>query len=84
VGTVSRRPDDFDRKFRPGSHRLRNRWVSVAVARQRGKAMRPIDVYRIGDLHFVADGHHRVSVARANGDAAIDAHVRQVQTRGRI
>jgi hypothetical protein len=84
VGTVSRRPDDFDREFRPRSRRLRNRWVSVSVARQRGKAMHPIDVYRIGDMHFVRDGHHRVSVARASGDVAIDAHVRQVQTKRRI
>ena len=29
--------------------------------------MPPISVYRVGDLHFVRDGHHRVSVARAQG-----------------
>ena len=27
--------------------------------------MPPIDVYRIGELYFVKDGHHRVSVAHA-------------------
>jgi hypothetical protein len=43
--------------------------------------MPPIDVYRVGELHFVEDGHHRVSVARAEGDTTIDAHVRDVQTR---
>ena len=42
--------------------------------------MPPIDVYRIGDLHFVQDGHHRVSVAVAHGDATIEAHVREVLT----
>ncbi len=42
--------------------------------------MPPIDVYRIGELHFVRDGHHRVSVARAYGDPTIDAHIREVQT----
>ena len=36
-------------------------------AMRRGEAMPPIDVYRIGPLHFVRDGHHRVSVARAAG-----------------
>ena len=41
------------------------RWERIAAARRRGEAMPPIDVYRIGDLHFVKDGHHRVSVARA-------------------
>jgi len=42
--------------------------------------MPPIDVYRIGELHFVKDGHHRVSVARAHGDTTINAHVREVHT----
>ena len=37
--------------------------------------MPPIDVFRIGDLYFVQDGHHRVSVARALGDTDINAHV---------
>ena len=43
--------------------------------------MPPIDVYRIGDLHFVQDGHHRVSVARALGDTDINAHVTEITTK---
>ena len=43
--------------------------------------MPPIDVYRIGELHFVKDGHHRVSVARALGLEVIDAYVTLVHTR---
>ena len=35
--------------------------------------MPPISVYRIGDMHFVEDGHHRVSVARAQ-DAGTSTH----------
>ena len=81
VGTVDRRRDEFDRRFRPASGRVRRRWQSIAVARRRGASMPPIDVYRIGDLHFVEDGHHRVSVALAHGDATIDAHVREVLTK---
>ena len=50
-------------------------------APSRGAAMPPIDVYRIGDLHFVKDGHHRVSVARAFGDDTIEADVVEVRTR---
>jgi hypothetical protein len=42
--------------------------------------MPPIDVYRIGDLHFVKDGHHRVSVARALGYRDINAYVTDVLT----
>src|SRR4051812_33089186 len=81
VGTVDRRARDFDRSFRPASAGSRGRWERIAAARRRGEAMPPIDVYRIGELHFVKDGHHRVSVARAFGDDDIEARVREVQTR---
>jgi hypothetical protein len=43
-------------------------------------AIPPIGVYRVGDLHFVKDGHHRVSVAIATGQQMIDADVTQVLT----
>lgn len=81
VGTVGRRRGEFDRRFRPASQRARSRWQSIAAARRRGRDMPPIDVFRVGELHFVQDGHHRVSVARAHGDAMIEARVREVQTR---
>jgi hypothetical protein len=81
VGTVDRRRHEFDRSFRPTSPTVRGRWERIAAARRRGEAMPPIDVYRIGELHFVEDGHHRVSVARALGDTHIDAHVREVETK---
>ena len=68
------------RRSGPPPTDIRGRWERIAAARRRGEAMPPIDVYRIGDLHFVKDGHHRVSVARALGDTHIDAHVREVET----
>ncbi len=80
VGTVDR-TDDFDREFRPTSSRVRSRWESIAQAERRGTAMPPIVVERVGGLHFVRDGHHRVSVARARGRRAIDAYVTEVLTR---
>jgi hypothetical protein len=80
VGSVDR-ARDFDRHFRPTSARVRPRWERIAHARRRGESMPPIDVFRVGDLHFVRDGHHRVSVARAQGDGAIEARVREVVTR---
>jgi hypothetical protein len=79
VGTVDR-SREFDRGFRPTSGRVRSRWERIAAAQRRGKAMPPIHVYRIGDLHFVKDGHHRVSVARALGYETIDAYVTEVVT----
>ena len=42
--------------------------------------MPPIEVYRVGGLHFVKDGHHRVSVAIATGQEMIDADVTEVLT----
>jgi hypothetical protein len=80
VGTVDRRRGEFDRDFRP-SPGTRGRWERIAEARKRGEAMPPIDVYRIGDLHFVRDGHHRVSVARALKEKDINAHVIEVRTK---
>jgi len=80
VGTVDR-TREFDRQFRPTSGRVRRRWERIAAAQRRGEAMPPIAVYRIGELHFVRDGHHRVSVARALGREDIDAYVVEVRTR---
>lgn len=79
VGTVGRERD-FDRGFRPTSRRTRGRWERIAAAARKGEAFPPIDVYRVGAVHFVKDGHHRVSVARAQGLDTIDAYVTEVQT----
>jgi hypothetical protein len=81
VGSVDRSRGQFDRAFLPTSAGPRGRWERIATARRRGDAMPAIDVYRIGDLHFVKDGHHRVSVARALGDKVIEARVREVRTK---
>jgi hypothetical protein len=80
VGTVDR-TRDFDRDFRPTTTRVRGRWQRIAAAQRRGEAFPPISVYRVGDLHFVRDGHHRVSVAKSLGREDIDAYVTQVRTR---
>src|SRR5262245_41579007 len=79
VGTVDSQRD-FDRRFRPTSGRVRERWERLALAQRRGESIPPIDVYRVGDLHFVRDGHHRVSIAIATGQQVIDAYVTEVQT----
>jgi len=71
---------DFDRHFRPTSGRVRERWERLALAQRRGESIPPIDVYQVGDLYFVKDGHHRVSIAMATGQRTIDAYVTQVLT----
>jgi hypothetical protein len=80
VGSVDR-TRDFDRHFRPRSQRTRERWERLARAQRRGESIPPIDVYRVGGLHFVRDGHHRVSVALALGLRSIEAFVTEVTTK---
>jgi len=80
VGTVDR-GREFDRSFRPTSGRVRSRWEHIAAAMRRGEPLPPVDLVRIGEIYFVRDGHHRVSVARALGRADIDAYITDVVTR---
>jgi hypothetical protein len=80
VGSVDR-GRDFDRRFRPTSGRSRSRWEQIAAAARRGEAFPPVDLVKVGQLYFVRDGHHRVSVARALGRTDIDAYVTEVVTR---
>jgi ParB-like nuclease domain len=79
VGTVDR-TREFDRSFRPTSRRVKRRWQRIAEAIRRGESMPPIDVYKIGDMYFVRDGHHRVSVARQLGLDVIEANVTEIET----
>jgi hypothetical protein len=80
VGTVDR-GRDFDRRFRPTSGRVRGRWEHIAEVMRRGGSLPPVELAKIGELYFVRDGHHRVSVARALGRKEIDAYVTEVITR---
>jgi nucleotide-binding universal stress UspA family protein len=48
------------------------------------RGLPPIDVYQIGQVYFVADGNHRVSVARQRGAKTILAHVTEVHTKVRL
>jgi len=79
VGTVDS-SHDFDRRFRPTNGRVRERWERLALAQRRGEAIPPIEVYQVGDLYFVQDGHHRVSIAMAEGAKTIEAYVTEVRT----
>ncbi len=69
------RSSDFDRDFNPLQDHNKRRWLSVAAARRRGKALPPVKLIQVGDVYFVRDGHHRISVARALGQRSIEARV---------
>ena len=75
VGTVDpHKAEAFDAAFRPPPYG-RQRWSQMCHAVQAGAALPPISVYRYQGRHYVRDGHHRVSVARALEQADIDADV---------
>jgi hypothetical protein len=77
TGSVER-AEDFDAEFRPRSVHVRERWVGIASAMQRGEYLPPIELYKVGDEYYVVDGHHRVSVMRYHGQLYIEAHVTEV------
>ena len=79
VGSVGRY-QDFTRSFLPKRDSDRNRWASVRRAVLDQKRLPPIDVYKLGDVYFVQDGNHRVSVARQMQAEDIDAFVTEIET----
>jgi hypothetical protein len=74
VGSVERY-HDFNRSFLPTQTHTRPRWESVDRAALTDVMLPPVQLYKIGDMYFVKDGNHRVSVAREKGAADIDAEV---------
>ncbi len=76
------RTSDFTRTFLPLREDDRQRWAHVKTAfDSAGGRLPPIEVYKVGEVYFVVDGNHRVSIARQEGMAYIEAHVIEVQTR---
>jgi hypothetical protein len=69
------RVQDFDAEFHPLREETRDRWLSVATARIQGAGLPAVELIQLGELYFVRDGHHRISVARALGEEAIDAEI---------
>jgi hypothetical protein len=80
VGSVGRYRD-FTRAFLPRPGASAERWKRLDAALERLESIPPIEVFQLGDVYFVRDGNHRVSVARANGLKQIEAHVTRVTTR---
>jgi uncharacterized ParB-like nuclease family protein len=79
VGSVGRYRD-FNRAFLPRGHVDAQRWMRVHRLQSRTR-LAPIDVFRVGDVYFVRDGNHRVSVARARGQKTIQARVVDIPVR---
>lgn len=75
---------EFDRVFLPASDSLSARWQSVNRAFYQEISLPPVVLYKVGQVYFVVDGHHRVSVAREQGQIEIEAEVRECATRVNI
>jgi len=80
VGSVGRYTD-FTRDFLPRSQTSAGRWVRVKTRFSNLQDMPPIQVYKVGEVFFVLDGNHRVSIARARNATDIRAYVTEVATR---
>ncbi len=74
VGSVGRWRD-FDRSFMPLRASLGERWKRIDLAYLRTEELPPVSLYKIGDSYFVADGNHRVSVARYHRTPTLEAVV---------
>jgi len=84
IGGSEGRTSDFDRDFNPIKDYTRQRWLGIAAAREQGKVFPPVSLVQVGDIYFVKDGHHRISVARAFGQEAIEAKVVVWQVEGAL
>jgi nucleotide-binding universal stress UspA family protein len=80
VGSVGRY-EDFNRQFLPRQASQGGRWARVRMAVEGQGGLPPIEVYKIGAIYFVLDGHHRVSVAREVGATTIEAYVTEIPTK---
>ena len=82
VGTVGRY-GDFTRDFLPRRSSDAARWARVKsmVVSPFSFGLEPIEVYKIGQVYFVKDGHHRVSVARQMKSTYIQAYVNEIRTK---
>lgn len=79
VGSVGRYRD-FTRTFLPRAGVSQHRWARIDSVMNSLEGLPPIELFQIGDVYFVRDGNHRVSVARANGLSEIEAYVTEVKT----
>lgn len=78
VGSLGRYRD-FDRAFLPKQARTRSRWVRIDSAHYDEIILPPVELYKMGEVYFVRDGNHRVSVAREKGQEFVDAYVIEIE-----
>ena len=70
---------DFDHTFMPRQQQIWNEWTSVDQARFQSTALPLINLLKIGDIYFVLDGHHQLTVASVYNQESIEAHVIEIE-----
>lgn len=81
VGTLGKeREREFNRAFLPKEEKVRGRWLGVRRRVESQEGFDRVELYQVGDVYFVVDGHHRVSVLRALGAPTIEASVKEFVT----
>ena len=83
VGSLNRY-HQFDRAFLPVQDQIASRWQNIDSAFYKDISLPPVLLYKVGQVYFVVDGHHRVSVAREKGQEFIEAEVRECATKVNI
>ena len=83
VGSLNRY-HEFDRAFLPVENQLAERWQNIDSAFYKDISLPPVVLYKVGQVYFVVDGHHRVSVARQQGQEFIEAEIRECSTKVNI
>lgn len=83
VGSLDRYKQ-FDKAFLPKQDLTSDRWLRIDHAFYDDISLPPVVLYKVGNVYFVVDGHHRVSVARQQGQEFIDAEVRECSTKVNI
>lgn len=77
IGGSLNRYQQFDRAFLPTQDETAPRWQNIDRAFYQEISLPPVVLYKVGQVYFVVDGHHRVSVAREQGQEFIEAEVRE-------
>jgi hypothetical protein len=60
---------------------VEEKWKRIDRAFHRDEELPLVNLYEAGGIHFVLDGHHRVSLARYHGVEWIDAYVTEFHVR---
>ncbi|MFW5748822.1 MAG: hypothetical protein ACOCYT_04330 [Chloroflexota bacterium] len=80
IGGSVGRYRDFTRDFLPRRQKMKERWSRVYAKASSLEGLPAIELYKVGDVYFVRDGNHRVSVAHQLGAKTIQAHVTELPT----